>query len=152
VWADDFKLERVPSTTPVTGGGGPANNAFCFITDLKSPLQACTDHFGAVRPIPSQRKCEPHTPVGMPPGLGCSSWPEYRITWRFEDSRYEIAVSNPMRRCRGVAQATLDGAPVDASAIPLVNDGRTHDVQIVLGDQPSRQLDVQRLTMASGRG
>ena len=67
-----------------------------------------------------------------------SSWPEYRITWRFLDSRYEITVSNPTRRCRGVAKATLDGAPVNAGAIPLVNDGRTHDVQVVLGDQPRR--------------
>ena len=29
--------------------------------------------------------------------------------------------------------ATLDGAPVNAAAIPLVNDGRTHDVAVVLG-------------------
>jgi cyclic beta-1,2-glucan synthetase len=70
-----------------------------------------------------------------------SSWPEYRIAWRFLDSRYEITVSNPTRRCRGVARATMDGAPVNAAAIPLVNDRRTHDVQIVLGDQPQRQLD-----------
>jgi cyclic beta-1,2-glucan synthetase len=63
-----------------------------------------------------------------------SSWPEYQIAWRYLDSRYAITVSNPARRCRGVAKATLDGAPVDAAAIPLVNDGRTHDVQIVLGD------------------
>jgi cyclic beta-1,2-glucan synthetase len=81
-----------------------------------------------------------------------SSWPEYRIAWRFLDSRYEITVSNPTRRCRGVGTATLDGAPVDAAAIPLLNDGRTHDVQVVLGDQPQRQLEVQRLTVASERG
>ncbi len=62
-----------------------------------------------------------------------SSWPEYGITWRYLDSRYTITVSNPLRRCRGVAKATLDGAPIDAAAIPLVNDGRTHEVQIVLG-------------------
>ena len=67
-----------------------------------------------------------------------SSWPEYRMAWRFLDSRYEITVSNPTRRCRGVAKATLDGAPVNAAAIPLLNDGRTHDVQIVLGDHPQR--------------
>jgi cyclic beta-1,2-glucan synthetase len=67
-----------------------------------------------------------------------SSWPEYRISWRFLQSRYEITVSNPSRRCRGVGTATLDGAPVDARAIPLVNDAATHDVQIVLGDQPGR--------------
>ena len=67
-----------------------------------------------------------------------SSWPEYRISWRFLGSRYEITVSNPSRRCRGIARATLDGEPVDARAIPLVDDGRTHDVQIVLGDSPRR--------------
>jgi cyclic beta-1,2-glucan synthetase len=66
-----------------------------------------------------------------------SSWPEYRISWRFRESLYEITVTNPSRRCRGVACATLDGAAVDARAIPLVNDRRTHDVRIVLGDRPS---------------
>jgi cyclic beta-1,2-glucan synthetase len=78
-----------------------------------------------------------------------SSWPEYRIVWQFLDSRYEITVSNPTRRCRGVATATLDGATVHAAAIPLLNDGRTHDVQIVLGDQPQRVLDVLRVAVAS---
>jgi cyclic beta-1,2-glucan synthetase len=81
-----------------------------------------------------------------------SSWPEYRMTWRFLDSRYDITVSNPARRCRGVGKATLDGVTVNAAAIPLLNDGRTHDVQIVLGDQPRRERDSQRLAVASERG
>ena len=67
-----------------------------------------------------------------------SSWPEYRMTWRFLDSRYEITVSNPTRRCHGVVKATLDGAPVNAAEIPLLNDGGTHDVQVVLGELPRR--------------
>ena len=54
--------------------------------------------------------------------------------------RYEITVSNPARRCRGVVTATLDGAPVDAAAIPLVNDGRTHEVRVVLGDPAPRRV------------
>ena len=62
-----------------------------------------------------------------------SSWPEYRISWRFGTSRYDITVTNPLRRCRGVATATLDGAPVDFRAIPLRDDGAAHDVRIVLG-------------------
>jgi cyclic beta-1,2-glucan synthetase len=82
-----------------------------------------------------------------------SSWPEYKISWRFLDSRYEIVVSNPTHRCcRGVVKATLDGAPVNAAAIPLLNDGRAHEVQIVLGDKPQPELDVQRLAVASERG
>ena len=59
------------------------------------------------------------------------------MTWRLLDTVYEIRVSNPEHRCRGVARATLDGVGVSATAIPLRNDGLTHDVQIVLGE-PSR--------------
>jgi cyclic beta-1,2-glucan synthetase len=62
-----------------------------------------------------------------------SSWPDYAIVWRFGQTRYEIAVSNPERRCRGIAEAELDGAPVDPRAIPLLDDGGTHQVRLVLG-------------------
>jgi cyclic beta-1,2-glucan synthetase len=62
-----------------------------------------------------------------------SSWPEYEVTWRIHDTRYEISVSNPDRKCRGVTEATLDGAAVDAAAIPIVDDGAVHHVRIVLG-------------------
>jgi len=64
-----------------------------------------------------------------------SSWTEYQIVWRIGDTRYEIAVTNPDGRCRGVGRAELDGALVNAQAIPLVDDGRTHQVHVVLGDR-----------------
>ena len=62
-----------------------------------------------------------------------SSWNEYSIAWRFGGTRYEITVANPERRCRGIAEAELDGAAVDPAAIPLADDGRTHEVRLVLG-------------------
>ena len=62
-----------------------------------------------------------------------SSWPQYSIDWRYLDTRYTITVSNPDRVCRGVASSELDGKPVDARAIPLVDDGGTHVIRIVLG-------------------
>jgi len=62
-----------------------------------------------------------------------SSWGEFSITWRFGGARYEIVVANPERRCRGIAEAELDGVAVEAGAIPLVDDGRTHEVRVVLG-------------------
>lgn len=76
-----------------------------------------------------------------------SSWPEYQIVWQFLDTRYEITVSNPTRRCRGVGKATVDGAPVNPAAIPLVDDGRIHDVQIMLGEVTARP----RLACRAGR-
>jgi cyclic beta-1,2-glucan synthetase len=62
-----------------------------------------------------------------------ASWRDYEIAWRAGDTRYLIAVSNPDRHCRGVLTASLDGAAVDATAIPLVDDGQAHHVRIVLG-------------------
>ena len=63
-----------------------------------------------------------------------STWPQYQIVWRFQSTRYEITVSNPQRRCRGVAMADVDGVPTNAAAIPLIDDGRVHHVRAVLGD------------------
>ncbi len=63
-----------------------------------------------------------------------AAWPEYQITWRFGGSSYEITVSNPLHRCRGIARALLDGVAVDAKAIALIDDGQTHRVNVVLGD------------------
>ena len=65
-----------------------------------------------------------------------AAWSAYEIVWRFGRSRYEITVSNPQRRCRGVAEAGLDGAPVDFRAIPLVDDGAVHRLRLILGDAP----------------
>jgi cyclic beta-1,2-glucan synthetase len=62
-----------------------------------------------------------------------TSWPEYEIAWRFGRTRYEISVTNPERRCRGVDTAQLDGVAVDPRAIALVDDGGTHHVRVVLG-------------------
>ncbi len=67
-----------------------------------------------------------------------SSWREYEIVWQCGSARYEITVTNPDRRCRGVASAELDGAPVNAAAIPLADDGRVHQVRVVLGDRADR--------------
>ena len=64
-----------------------------------------------------------------------SSWTEYEIAWRFRTTRYEITVSNPDRRCRGVIEAAVDGAAVNPAAIPLVDDGGVHQVRVVLGSR-----------------
>jgi hypothetical protein len=60
-----------------------------------------------------------------------------------------IAVSNPGRLCRGVLVATLDGVVVDATAIPLVDDGRTHQVRVVLGKAPADATIAPMTTFVS---
>ncbi|HSK10261.1 MAG TPA: protein ndvB, partial [Vicinamibacterales bacterium] len=60
-------------------------------------------------------------------------WDGYRLQWRHGRTTYRIAVSNPERRGRGVGSVQLDGLAVDPRAIPLVDDGETHEVVAVLG-------------------
>jgi cyclic beta-1,2-glucan synthetase len=78
-----------------------------------------------------------------------AAWPEYAITWRFGGSVYEIVVSNPEHRCRGIGTAELDGHLVEACAIPLVDDGAPHRVRVVLGEPaPGRAKAARRGTTA----
>ncbi|HKW02250.1 MAG TPA: glucoamylase family protein [Vicinamibacterales bacterium] len=62
-----------------------------------------------------------------------AGWPSCAIACRFGSAEYEITVLNPRHQCRGVGSAQLDGAAVDAAKIPILDDGRRHEVQVVLG-------------------
>jgi cyclic beta-1,2-glucan synthetase len=63
------------------------------------------------------------------------AWPRYEITFRYRSSRYEIVVENPAGVSRGVARTELDGLALEhaATGIPIVDDGATHWVRVVLG-------------------
>ena len=63
------------------------------------------------------------------------AWPGYEIDFRYHSAKYEIVVENPQGVSRGVASAELDGVtlPGDGASIPLVDDGVTHKVRVVLG-------------------
>jgi cyclic beta-1,2-glucan synthetase len=73
-----------------------------------------------------------------------SSWPEYSVIWRLGDTRYDIHVANPERRCRGVATVELDGVRVDPRHIPLANDGAAHRVTVVLGAESPRPREAHQ--------
>jgi cellobiose phosphorylase len=62
------------------------------------------------------------------------SWDGFHLRWRHGRTTYDITVENPGRRNRGVAEAWLDGAPADAGAIPLVDDGAVHRLRVVMGE------------------
>jgi hypothetical protein len=40
---------------------------------------------------------------------------------------------NPPHQCSGVQSAELDGVAIDPDAIPIHDDGGTHDVVVTLG-------------------
>ncbi|MEO6945717.1 MAG: glucoamylase family protein [Nitrobacter sp.] len=65
-------------------------------------------------------------------------WPGFEIVFRYRSARYEIAVKNPYGVCRGVLSIELDDevlATPETSCIPLVDDGVTHRVRVVLASE-----------------
>ena len=62
-----------------------------------------------------------------------ASWPGFELAYRHGSSRYRVAVENPDGVEHGTRSATLDGQGVDPSAIPLVDDGRDHEVVVLMG-------------------
>ncbi len=61
------------------------------------------------------------------------AWPGYEITFRYHSARYRLSVENPRGAMRGVTSISLDGGPVTGSGIPLADDGREHEIAVVLG-------------------
>jgi cyclic beta-1,2-glucan synthetase len=60
-------------------------------------------------------------------------WPGFKITYWFGATCYAITVENPESVNRGVVQVLLDGKIMSDHLIPMVDDGRQHDVHIVMG-------------------
>jgi cyclic beta-1,2-glucan synthetase len=84
------------------------------------------------------------------------AWPGFEIDFRYHSARYEIVVQNPQGVSRGVVSWDLDGEAQPGAApahvigsesarpdgapaarlgatIPLVDDGATHRIRVVLG-------------------
>ena len=62
-----------------------------------------------------------------------SDWPGYTIEYRYGKTIYEIRVKNPQNVSSGVAHIILDREKLAENTIPLVDDGASHEVMIVLG-------------------
>ncbi|MCS6852425.1 MAG: glycosyl transferase family 36 [Gemmataceae bacterium] len=65
-----------------------------------------------------------------------SHWGGFEITYRHHSASYRIRVENPHGVERGVQSMTLDGQPADPAGMPLADDGRLHEVRVVLGPSP----------------
>ncbi len=62
------------------------------------------------------------------------NWPSYSINFRYHSATYQIWVNNPSGVSRGVASVSLDGKKLaDRTNIPLIDDGATHQVLVILG-------------------
>ena len=80
-------------------------------------------------------------------------WPGFKLNYRHKSTVYQITVLNPDGIESGVAEIQLNGAILTEKLIPLQDDGKTHQVTVVMGigantdDGGSHRLDeVARVT------
>jgi cellobiose phosphorylase len=62
-----------------------------------------------------------------------ADWPGFKVTRRFRGATYAIQVKNPQRVHSGVRSVMIDGQPHSSSLLPVLADGKTHQVRIVMG-------------------
>jgi cyclic beta-1,2-glucan synthetase len=63
-------------------------------------------------------------------------WREFEISYRRGDTTYRIKIQNPRSLCRGIARVTVDGTIQEDDTVPLANDGKHHEVTVIMGDKP----------------
>lgn len=62
-------------------------------------------------------------------------WSGYKVTRKFRNALYKIEVRNPENVSKGVQSMTVDGKPHEGHLIPAFQDGQTHLIEIVMGQE-----------------
>lgn len=63
-------------------------------------------------------------------------WPGFTLTYRYGRTHYCFVVENPHRLQHGTVSVSLDEQPLPEGRVPLVDDGREHQVRVIL--RPAR--------------
>jgi cyclic beta-1,2-glucan synthetase len=59
-----------------------------------------------------------------------SGWPEFGLEYRFGGATYRVTVVEPGRARSGAQVVEMDGEVLDSEWVPLVDDGRAHEVTV----------------------
>ncbi len=62
-----------------------------------------------------------------------SDWDGYKVSRKFRNATFEISITNPNHVSKGVKKLVLDGKEIDGNIIPVLDDGKVHNVEVVMG-------------------
>jgi cellobiose phosphorylase len=62
-----------------------------------------------------------------------AEWDGLTASRQFRGDTYNIKVSNPDHINKGVKSLTVDGKAIDGNIIPVIGDGKAHDVEVIMG-------------------
>lgn len=61
------------------------------------------------------------------------SWDGYEIMRTYKGANYNISIKNPNHVNKGVARLIVDGQIVEGMIVPDFKDGKTHEVEVIMG-------------------
>ena len=62
-----------------------------------------------------------------------ADWTGFKVTRKFRGATFDIEVKNPNKVQKGVKSLTVDGKAVQGCIIPIMPEGKTYKVEIILG-------------------
>ncbi len=124
---DEFECEPYVYPQNILGDEHPlfglARNS--WLTGTASwTYQAGLKYILGIRPGYDGLKIDPCIP---------SNWEGFSVTRKFRGATYHIRVSNPDGICKGVRSVVLDGQAYQEEVLPVFEDGKVHEVDVILG-------------------
>jgi cellobiose phosphorylase len=124
---DEFECEPYAYPQNILGDEHPqfglARNS--WLTGTASWIyQAATQYILGIMPTYGGLQIDPCIP---------SEWDGFRVTREFRNATYEIEVKNPDRVCKGVKSVRVDGGAIQGNILPILGDGKTHLVEVIMG-------------------
>jgi cellobiose phosphorylase len=55
------------------------------------------------------------------------------VSRKFRNATFEISITNPNHVCKGVKKLVLDGKEIAGNIIPVLDDGKVHNIEVVMG-------------------
>lgn len=62
-----------------------------------------------------------------------AEWDGFEISRAYRGSTYNISVKNPDHISKGIKSITVDGKSIEGNVLPVFSDGKTHDVEVIMG-------------------
>ncbi|SEQ80128.1 cellobiose phosphorylase [Hyunsoonleella jejuensis] len=85
---------------------------------------AITQHILGIRPALQGMLIDPCIPT---------KWDGFKVSRKFRGYTLNIEVKNPNHISKGVKQITIDGKPIEGNLIPVLEKGKTYNVNVTLG-------------------
>jgi cellobiose phosphorylase len=86
--------------------------------------QAATRHILGIRPTYKGLEIDPCIP---------KAWDGFEVTRVLRGTTYKLRVKNPHHVSKGVRSLIVDGKTISGQIVPLFNDGKAHDVEVLMG-------------------